>query len=195
MSDVLAAALIAGGFSTIVAVVASVVTYKVAKLSSFTEEARLRHEAQLEETRLEIDARATRRADYLKLLDHIEALDLMTSDYTEPPTREAYADWLATFRQRHTAVRLLESPEVEEARRELSKVIDVLAERMERFPPEAPFDDRLGYPYVEMREEFQRTGNALSQAMRNDLGLSSSSETQLVEETPEEGGEARGLEA
>jgi len=48
---VLAAALIGGGFSTIVAVVASVVTYKVAKLSSFTGEARLRHEAQLEETR------------------------------------------------------------------------------------------------------------------------------------------------
>jgi hypothetical protein len=113
MSDVIAAALIAAGASTIVAVVGYAVTYRVAKLSSFTEEARLKHEGQLEQIRLEIDARATRRDDYLKLLDHIEALDMVTSNYTEPPTREAFADWLTAFRQCNTAARLLESPQVE----------------------------------------------------------------------------------
>ena len=138
---------------------------------------------------------ATRRADYLKLLDHIEALDLMTSDYTEPPTPEAWADWLTGLRQRSTAARLLESPQVAEARGELSKVIEKLAKRMERFPPEAPFEDRLGYPYVEMREEFERTGTALSRAMREDLGLSSGEETPAREPAPEEGGDARGIEA
>jgi hypothetical protein len=195
MSDVIAAALIAAGASTIVAAVGYVVTYRVAKLSVFTEDARLRHEAQLEQTRLEIDARAIRRADYLKLLDHIEALDLMTSDDTEPPTREAFADWLIAFRQRTTAARLLESPQVADARRELSKVIDKLAERMQRFPPTAPFEDRLGYPYVELREQLYRTGRALSQAMRDDLGLSAGEETPARQEAPDTGGDARGTEA
>jgi hypothetical protein len=60
MSDIIWAALIGGGFSTVVAVAGSFATYKVAKLSSLTEDARLRQEARASQTQLEHEARANR---------------------------------------------------------------------------------------------------------------------------------------
>jgi len=158
MSDVIWAASIAGGVS----VVGNFVTLGVAHVTTRTDAARLAEES-----------RRTRREAYHALLVHLEQLDTMTSGYTDPPAPDQFADWLGGFRERQAAVRLLESPAILKARKEFGKLLDELSERMQEMDPNASFEDRLGVPYVEMRPRFNDAGRALSDAMRQDLGLSS----------------------
>jgi hypothetical protein len=158
MSDVIAAALIAG----CVSVIGNFVTLGVARITTATERGRLEEEG-----------RTARREAYLAFLNQLEELDLFASGYTDPPSYEAFSTWLVAFRSHSATVSLVESPSVNEARRDVLVLVDDLGERMGKYPPNAAFEDRLGEPYVEMRDRFSAAGTALQRAMRDDLGLSS----------------------
>jgi hypothetical protein len=114
--------------------------------------------------------RQVRRDAYANWLTAIERFDTFTSDYTPPPTREALAEWLATFRRTMVHVRLVESPAVKAARRQMDNVFNALQPKIEAaLDAGAPMEDALGYPYVEMRPQFSQAGRALGDAMHDDL--------------------------
>jgi hypothetical protein len=181
MSDTVAAALIAGG----VAAVSNVITLLVARRSAGTTERvangqaavtieaeRTRHGsemARLERGHLEAD-RQVRRDAYARLLVTIEKFDTLTSDYTPPPTHAALADWLQDFRAAQVQVQLVESAAVTDARRAFAAAFNELTAIVEaNLAAGQAMEDALGYPYVEMRPRFAAAGQALSNAMRNDL--------------------------
>jgi hypothetical protein len=103
--------------------------------------------------------RRVRRDAYARLLSALEQLDMLTSAYTEAPTREDFDAWLREFRSAGVGVRLVESDEVRAARSRVGEVLGELA------------DEALGLPYVQMQPRTHEVARALGTAMRDDLAF------------------------
>jgi hypothetical protein len=169
----------------LVALISNAVTLFVARRNAATTERvaqqqasvtieaeRTRHDSEM--ARLERDHleayRQVRREAYANWLATIEQFDTFTNDYTPAPTREALAEWLVNFRRSMIHVRLVESPAVRAARREMDAVFNQLQPKIEAaLDAGAPMEDALGFPYVEMRPQFAEAGRALGDAMHADL--------------------------
>ena len=165
MSDVVAAALIAAGVGVIGYVATVVVALITTGRQTKADADRLRDEHR------EADRRVRRDA-YARMLVAIEALDLLTSRYTDPPTRETFDAWLRDFRAATIDVRLVESPKVVTARRDMGDLIDTVAdEAMRRLERGEPMEDAIGIPYLELRVDLASAGRALGNAMRDDLAF------------------------
>ena len=74
-------------------------------------------------------------------------------------------------------VRLVESPAVKAARRQMDDVFNELQPKIEAaLDAGAPMENALGYHYVEMRPQFAEAGRALGNAMHADLAYAADAE-------------------
>jgi hypothetical protein len=165
MSDILWAAIIAVAGSSITGAIAYFASIRTASEQTRRERARLRDEHR------ESDRRA-RRDVYVQYLACVERLDATISMYARPVEREQWETWLYDFRAAQVAVRVVESPAVRDARRELGGMLEQLAPEVERRADAGqPMQDALGIPYMEMRSRLAKAGGRLGDAMRDDLAF------------------------
>lgn len=115
--------------------------------------------------------RQVRREAYAGFLANIEELDTLTSVLTPDPTLDSWTGWLWRHRTAGVALRLVESPEVREARQGWARVLGKLTPQvMAGFHNGLTITDALGVPYVAAQSEFAAAGKALADAMAADLG-------------------------
>lgn len=160
INPTVSAALIAAG----IAIAGNITVVLVSRYSS-----RKSVEADLRRLQTEYDEadRQVRRDAYGDLMRALERLDALVSVYTVNLTMDMIEEWLHQYREANLTVRLIESPLVGDARRNVSKVLDALSAELERRQGVVP--DKFAGTYTDFRDQMLSAGTAMANAMRDDL--------------------------
>jgi hypothetical protein len=171
MSDVIAAAAIAGG----VGLAGNVTTYLATRW-----QAGKTLEATREQSRRELDRvraehregeRQHRREIYREFAAILHEFDQWTLGYGSERTPEHFGEWLGRYRTATATVRLVDSPAV------LAKLKEITDGGLNRFgrlvlgPSTVAYGERVESAFLEVMDDYRTTRLELLVAMRDDLAI------------------------
>ena len=161
MSDAVAVALITGGATAAVGIVANVITYAMAGRS-------LRAEAAQRNDLLREEGRKQRQDAYLNFLTSLTRYDAIMTGQLEVDDA-GFAQWLDEYQARLNALYVIGHEEVVDAAEPVVALLHELSDVYRRPEQGETILMRHQRAYLERREEFKQAGNLATRAMRIDV--------------------------